>query len=133
VDHVTYRELTDRRAWLLDVVAAVGPGANNVGARTAAVVLPTVLNELDTRAHAYKAAAGHAYSCTCGFSCIGLAAFDAHMDRYPPESPDSNAHQEMQSLRWTKICHPGENCPARVAATEECPSLCFLSIDKAAA
>jgi hypothetical protein len=84
VDHVTYRELTDRRAWLLDVVAAVGPGANNVGARTAAVVLPTVLNELDTRAHAYKAAAGHAYSCTCGFSCIGLAAFDAHMDHYHP-------------------------------------------------
>jgi hypothetical protein len=95
LDEVTFRELADRRAWLLDVITAAGPGTNNAGARTAAVVLPTVLNELDIRARAYRAAAGHSYSCSCGFQCIGLAAFDDHLDSYPPESPDGHAHQEL--------------------------------------
>jgi hypothetical protein len=95
LDEVTFRELTDRRAWLLDVIGAAGPGANNAGARTAAVVLPTVLAELDMRARTYKAAADHSYSCACGFTCTGLAAFDEHMDNYPPEAPESHAHQEL--------------------------------------
>jgi hypothetical protein len=95
LDEVTFRELADRRTWLLDVITAAGPGTNNAGARTSAVVLSTVLNELDTRARTYKAAAGHSYSCTCGFQCVGLAAFDDHMDNYPPGSPDSQAHQEL--------------------------------------
>jgi hypothetical protein len=94
LDHVTYRELAERRAWLLKVISLAGPGANNAGARTAAVVLPTVLNELDTRARTYKAAADHSYSCSCGFHCTGLTAFDQHMDSYPPGHPDSDAHVE---------------------------------------
>jgi hypothetical protein len=95
LDEVTYRELADRRAWLLDVIAAAGPGTNNAGARIAAAVLLTVLNELDTRARTYKSAADHPYSCACGFRCIGLAAFDDHIDNYPPEAPDSHEHQEL--------------------------------------
>ena len=95
LDHVAYRELADRRAWLLRVIGLAGPGANNPGARTAAVVLPVVINELDSRARTYKAAASHSYSCTCGFTCIGLGAFDDHMDCYPPESPDGPAHEEL--------------------------------------
>jgi hypothetical protein len=92
LDHVTYRELTDRRAWLLRVIGLAGAGTNNAGARTAAVVLPVVINELDTRARTYKAAADHPYWCECGFSCTGLAAFDNHMDLFPPHS---DAHKEV--------------------------------------
>jgi hypothetical protein len=95
LDHVSYRELAGRRAWLLEAIASAGPGANHHGVRTAAVVLPVVLTELDQRARTYAAVAGHQYSCTCGFHCIGLAAFDEHMDTYPPEAPDSPAHQEL--------------------------------------
>ncbi len=91
LDHVSYRELTDRRAWLLDAITSAAPGAGHHGARTAALVLPAILTELDTRARTYAAAADHPYSCTCGFTCTGLAAFD----NYPPESPDSDAHQEL--------------------------------------
>ena len=95
LDHVTYRELADRRAWLLDAISAAGPGADHHGIRTAAIVLPTVLSELDLRSRTYKAAAGHPYRCTCGYTCTGLAAFDSHMDNFPPEAPDSHAHQEL--------------------------------------
>jgi hypothetical protein len=95
LDHVPYRKLADRRAWLLDAISSAGPGADHHGVRTAAIVLPAVLAELDMRSRTYKAAADHPYQCTCGFSCIGLAAFDHHMDNYPPEAPDSHAHQEL--------------------------------------
>ena len=95
LDHVTYRELTDRRTWLLNAIAAAPPGANHHGVRTAALVLAAVLTELDTRARAYAAAADHPYSCACGFTCTGLATFDDHLDNYPPESPDSAAHPEL--------------------------------------
>jgi hypothetical protein len=97
LDDVTYRELTDRHAWLLDAIASAGPGANHHGVRTAALVLPAVINELDTRARTYAKAAGHPYWCTCGYTCTGLAPFDAHMDAYPPESPDSQAHREVDA------------------------------------
>jgi hypothetical protein len=97
LDDVTYRELADRRAWLLDVIASAGPGADHHGVRTAATVLPAVLTELDTRARTYAKAADHPYSCTCGYTCTGLAAFDAHMDAYPPESPGSQAHREVDA------------------------------------
>jgi hypothetical protein len=95
LDEVTFRELAERREWLLDVIGRAGPGANDAGARTAAVVLPAILAELDTRARTYKAAAEHSYSCACGFTCTGLAAFDGHLDQYPPEAFDSHVHQEL--------------------------------------
>jgi hypothetical protein len=95
LDHVTYRELANRRVWLLDAIGSAGPGADHHGVRTAAIVLPAVLTELDMRSRTYKAAADHPYRCSCGFSCTGLAAFDDHLDTYPPESPDSHAHQEL--------------------------------------
>jgi hypothetical protein len=95
LDHVTYSELADRRAWLLEAISSVGRGASHHGVRTAAIVLPAVLTELDQRARAYVAAADHLYWCTCGYTCTGLAAFDSHMDHYPPESPDSLAHREV--------------------------------------
>lgn len=98
LDDVTYQELAERRAWLLESIASVGPGANHHGVRTAALVLPAVINELDTRARTYAKAANRPYRCTCGFACTGLAAFDAHMDAYPPESPDSQAHREVDAL-----------------------------------
>ncbi len=72
-----------------------GRGANHHGVRTAAIVLPAVLTELDTRARTYAKAAGKPYWCTCGYACTGLAAFDAHMDAYPPESPGSQDHREV--------------------------------------
>ncbi len=95
LDHVTYRELAARRAWLLTVITAAAPGADNPAVRTAATVLPAVLTELDTRARTYRIAADREYSCTCGHTCTGLAAFDDHLDNYPPESPHSQAHQEL--------------------------------------
>ena len=97
LDEVTYRELADRRAWLLDAIASAGPGANHHGVRTAALVLPAVINELDTRARTYSKAAEKPYWCTCGYACTGLAAFDAHLDAYPPESPGNQAHREVDA------------------------------------
>jgi hypothetical protein len=97
LDDVTYRELTERHAWLVETIASVGPGANHHGVRTAALVLPAVINELDTRARTYANAANQPYWCKCGFQCVGLAAFDAHMDNFPPESPDSRAHREIDA------------------------------------
>jgi hypothetical protein len=58
LDDVTYRELAERRAWLLDAIASAGPGANHHGVRTATLVLPAIINELDTRARTYSKAAG---------------------------------------------------------------------------
>ncbi len=95
LDEVTYRELADRRAWLLGVIGSAGPGADNPGARTAAIVLPAVLTELDARGRTYAACRDHEYSCACGFTCTGLAAFDEHLDRFPPEEPGSHEHQEL--------------------------------------
>ncbi len=94
LDQVTYQELADRRAWLLNTIGSAGPGANHQGARTAALVLPAVIAELDLRGRSYAKAASLSYSCSCGFSCTGLAAFDAHLDKYPPEGLDGDAHQE---------------------------------------
>ena len=116
LDHVTYRELADRRSSLLKVISLAGPGANNAGARTAAVVLPVVINELDTRARTHKAAADHPYWCECGFQCTGLAAFDNHMDRFPPtatntaKSPKKPSRSSKQ-LAPTKTGKPGRQKP----------------------
>ena len=109
LDEVTYRELADRRAWLLDAIASAGPGANHHGVRTAALVLPAVLNELDTRARTYAKAAGHSYWCTCGYTCTGLAAFDSHLDDFPPESSDSRAHREIDPDLSDHQVQPGED------------------------
>jgi hypothetical protein len=95
LEFVPFRELADRREWLLDTIGSAGAGANHPGVRTAALVLPAVLTELDTRGRLYMASADRRYWCSCGFGCTGLADFDRHLDQYPPEHPGSDAHVEV--------------------------------------
>lgn len=97
LDFVPWRELADRHAWLLEQIKAAGTGQDVrlPGIRAAALALVAVLAELDLRARGYKAAADHQYWCACGFACTGLAAFDDHLDPYPPGSPGSDTHHEV--------------------------------------
>src|SRR5262245_43947154 len=95
LDHVPFRELAERRDWLLDAIGSASPGADHPGARTAALVLPAVLTELDTRGRLYAASTDRRYWCSCGFGCTGLAGFDQHLDQFPPEHPDSEGHVEV--------------------------------------
>ncbi len=95
LDAVSYRELTDRHAWLVDTIAAAGPGTGHPSVLPAALALVAVLTELDTRAGGYRRNADVPYWCSCGYQCTGLAAFDLHLDQYPAEGPGSGAHEEV--------------------------------------
>ena len=89
LEDVSFKELTDRHAWLLNAIGAVRPDSDHPGVRAAALALVAVLTELHSRATRYAASRDHPYRCACGFSAIGLAAFEEHFDRYPPEGPNS--------------------------------------------
>lgn len=97
LDFVPWQELADRRIWLLNAIESAGPGPDVrlPGGRAAALALVAVLAELDTRARAHEAGAGHHYWCTCGFTCVGLAAFDNHMDPFPSGGHGSDEHEEI--------------------------------------
>jgi hypothetical protein len=99
---VSFRELAGRRAWLLDAIGSAGPGANHHGVRTAALVLPAVIAELDLRGRTYAKSSSLPFSCTCGFSCTGLAAFDDHLDQYPPGGPVTCASGERAAF-WVGL------------------------------
>jgi hypothetical protein len=109
LDFVPWQELADRHAWLLDAIksARPGPDVRLPGIRAAALALVAVLAELDLRARGYEAAADHRYWCSCGFVCQGLAAFDAHMDYYPPGEPGTGEHAEVseESLEQEAEAH----------------------------
>ena len=92
LDELSWRELAARRAWLLAVIAAAGPGADHRGAAAGALVLAAVIAELAARARNYAAHADGLRWCGCGFLCRGLAAIDHHLDQF---DPDDDNHYEV--------------------------------------
>jgi hypothetical protein len=109
LDEVPWHELSERHTWLLDAIRSAGPGPDVrlPGIRAASLALVAILAELDDRARVYEAAVNHRYECSCGFTCQGLAAFDLHMDQYPPGTPDSNNHNEVPKEPLPD--HPADN------------------------
>ena len=83
-------ELAGRRASLLRALGSA-PAGGAEGALAAALALAAVIVEQDQRARAY---AGHwdtPYRCTCGYRCLGLDAFDSHLEEFPDDSSHCEA------------------------------------------
>jgi hypothetical protein len=95
LEDVSFRDLAERREWLLRAIGSTEPGADHPGVRAATLVLVAVIAELDTRARRFTASRRRSYGCLCGFRCEGLASFEEHLDQFPPEGPDGETHYEI--------------------------------------